>query len=444
LLTEEVRFKMSDAYILGAGLTGLSAGMTSGCPVLEALDHPGGICASYYKDGYRFEIGGGHWIFGGDTVLTSLITKLSPCRHYIRNSGVFFTGGQPNTAPMALRFVPYPIQNNLWALDAHLRAQALEELVTGQSDSVNISAHVTMAEWLLQRFGNTLYDLFFGPFHERYTAGLLHEIAPQDLYKSPVDLTQVVRGAFEACTDAGYNLMFLYPLDGLDALAESMAQRADVRHGKKVAGIDLASKQLIMKDSSILPYTYVVSTLPLNRMMEISGEPGQGDPFTSALVVNIAASLPQTPIANHGYHWLYVPDSSSGFHRIGYYSNVDVSFLSATLRDNSKHASIYVETAYRGGAKPAAMEIERVCNSIVQELATLGLIDTVQVIDATWIDVAYTWQRPRSAWRERAIQRLAESGVFQAGRYGRWTFQGIAKSIREGLAVGGLLKELVR
>ena len=38
-------------------MTGLAGGITSGFPVLERLDHPGGICASYERDGYHFELG---------------------------------------------------------------------------------------------------------------------------------------------------------------------------------------------------------------------------------------------------------------------------------------------------------------------------------------------------------------------------------------------------
>ena len=67
--------------VLGAGVSGLAVGMASGAPVFEAADGPGGLCSSYYvrpdgserserppADGeaYRFELGGGHWIFGGD------------------------------------------------------------------------------------------------------------------------------------------------------------------------------------------------------------------------------------------------------------------------------------------------------------------------------------------------------------------------------------------
>ena len=36
------------SYILGGGITGLAAGLSSGLPVLEAAPEPGGICSSYY------------------------------------------------------------------------------------------------------------------------------------------------------------------------------------------------------------------------------------------------------------------------------------------------------------------------------------------------------------------------------------------------------------
>lgn len=58
-------------YILGGGVTGLSAGLKIGLPVFEAMSDPGGICSSYYVrpgestrlaeapvdgEAYRFEI----------------------------------------------------------------------------------------------------------------------------------------------------------------------------------------------------------------------------------------------------------------------------------------------------------------------------------------------------------------------------------------------------
>ena len=38
----------NDRIILGAGVTGLSAGVVSGLAVFEAEAFPGGLCSSYY------------------------------------------------------------------------------------------------------------------------------------------------------------------------------------------------------------------------------------------------------------------------------------------------------------------------------------------------------------------------------------------------------------
>ena len=86
-------------------MTGLAAGWASGLPVYEAEAAPGGICSSYYvrpgiqerlhqppEDGeaYRFEVGGGHWIFGGDPAVLRFIGRLAPAKTYPRTSSVFF------------------------------------------------------------------------------------------------------------------------------------------------------------------------------------------------------------------------------------------------------------------------------------------------------------------------------------------------------------------
>ena len=121
--------------ILGAGVTGLAAGVASGAPVFEAAATPGGICSSYYVrpgtqerlherprdgDAYRFEIGGGHWIFGGDSITLAHIGRLTSLRSYARRSSVYF--------PDERLAVPYPIQNHLHALGKDVVARALAEM----------------------------------------------------------------------------------------------------------------------------------------------------------------------------------------------------------------------------------------------------------------------------------------------------------------------------
>lgn len=432
----------AQTIILGGGMTGLAAGMASGLPVYEAEATPGGICASYYVrpgdtrrlpalpadgDAYHFEIGGGHWIFGGDPAIVRLISDLAPCKSLRRISSVYFH--EPGLS------VPYPLQNNLRHIDPATAERALAEMAAPRDGAT------TMKEWLYASFGPTLSALFFDPFHDLYTAGLYDRIAPQDAYKSPVDIRLARQGAVGTAPPVGYNVTYLYPEAGLDTLARQMATRADVRYDKRTVGIDVEAREVRFADGSAAPYRRLISTLPLNVTLALAGlsVEATADPFTSVLVLNVGAVRgPKCPPD----HWLYNCRTRAGFHRVGFYSNVDPIFL--PRRGRRDRVSIYVERAFVGGTRPTPAEEAAYVRAVVGELQDWEFIGSPEVVDPTWIDVAYTWAWPGSRWRGQALACLEARDIYPVGRYGRWIFQGIADSIRDGLFVGGALKERAR
>jgi protoporphyrinogen oxidase len=430
--------KENNIVVLGAGMTGLGAGL-SALPVYEAAEEPGGICSSYYmrpggtkrlpavpSDGnaYRFEIGGGHWIFGGDPLVLRLIDSITPVRRYERKSAVWL--------PTLEKLVPYPLQNHLRCLGPELGSKCLQEMVEGLSKQ---GKPVTMADWLKRNFGTTLCDLFFAPFHELYTAGLWEKIAPQDGYKSPLDLSAVLRGALSTAAAAGYNTTFVYPKEGLNALAQRMAAGSDVRYGKRAVSIEPADKEVYFEDGSRVGYDVLLSTLPLNKMVEMIGlrTGAIPDPSPSVLVLNIGAEK-GTECPEE--HWIYVPSSKARFHRVGFYSNVDHSFLPRGATDR---VSIYVEKAYGEGEKPDPDTVSKFCSTAIKELQNWNWIGEVDAMDPTWIEVAYTWSWAGSQWKREALSLLETNGIYQVGRYARWVFQGIADSIRDGLTASAAM-----
>jgi protoporphyrinogen oxidase len=423
-------------------MTGVGAGL-SGAPVYEAAEKPGGICSSYYMcpggtqrmscsplagDVYRFELGGGHWIFGGDPWVLRLIGSVVPLKRYERRSSVWL--------PAAGTLVPYPLQNHLRHLGSDLAARCVSEIMHGALIRQN---GATMAEWLRTNFGGTLCELFFAPFHRLYTAGLWEKIRPQDGYKSPVDLDLVIRGAFSDAPPVGYNTTFVYPDGGLDLLARSLAEQCNVRYGKRAIAIDPEEKEISFEDGDKAYYETLISTLPLNRMIELCGLKTHStpDPSPSVLVVNIGARKgPKCPEE----HWVYIPTSKSGFHRVGFYSNVDRNFLPVSARRSNELTSIYVEKAYPPGASPNSCEIEAFCEIVVKELQDWEWIGEAEAVDPTWIDVAYTWSWINSRWKEEALTLLEKRDIVPVGRYARWVFQGIADSLRDGITVGAAVK----
>lgn len=427
--------------VLGAGMTGLGAGL-SGLPVFEAAENPGGICSSYYvrpgdrtrtssapEDGncYRFEVGGGHWIFGGDPVVRNLIQSLTGVRSYARKSSVWL--------PKKDLMVPYPIQSHLGCLGPELAGRCLREIVEAASARKNVQ---TMGDWLRTNFGKTLCDLFFVPFHNLYTAGLFERIAPQDAYKSPVNLGHVIQGTFTSSPAAGYNTTFIYPAEGLNVLAQRMAAACDVRYGKRAVKIDPAAKEVHFEDGSKTSYKALLSTLPLNRTLEMAGFKlaAEPDPSPSVLVLNVGAVKgPRCPQD----HWVYIPATEAGFHRVGFYSNVDESFLPKAAQGTGERVSIYVEKAYAEGEKPDQPEIANYSGKVVKQLQEWDWIREADAVDPTWIEVAYTWSWAGSQWRQQALSALEEQDIYPVGRYARWVFQGIADSIRDGLMAGAAM-----
>jgi protoporphyrinogen oxidase len=436
------------AAILGAGMTGLAAGFVSGLPMYESGEGPGGLAGSYYirpgettrlysppRDGevYRFEPGGGHWIWGGDPLVLRRIQALTPFKSYRRKASIYLADRE--------LFVPYPIQYHLSYFGTELALTILQEIVQGNSSRGKV---VTMANWLETYFGATLSAIFFGPFHERYTAGLWKIISSPDPSKSPLNVKQVLRGALGlSSTSIGYNTEFLYPVEGLDSLARCMGQHSLIHFRKRAVRIDGREKTMIFSDGSVVPYETLICTLPLDHALQLTGITleEEADPFTSVLVINVGAKKGNRCPREH---WIYIPVSSSGFHRIGFYSNVDDSFLPFSTRKRGDRVSLYVETAYVGGYQPTAMEIEKVSHSVISELQSWGWIEGTEVVDPTWVETAYTWTRPGSEWAKKALRMLQSYDIYQVGRYACWSSaannMGIADSIRDGLLAGASLR----
>ena len=433
--------KIKKNLIIGAGITGLATGYASGYPIYEASDRPGGICRSYYirpkeierinkppsdNEAFRFEIGGGHWMFGVENKLLRFIKKYSNFREYKRRSSVYFFERD--------KYVPFPIQNHLNHFDTDFAARAISEMIQHRGRPV-----ITMKEWLCESFGETLCSAFFFPFNDLYTAGLYGCILPQDLYKSPININSVVKGAFSKMSVAGYNSSFYYPERGLDQFVNNISNECEIHYEKELKCVDIKKKTVCFSDNSEMKYHAIISTIPLNKMVQLSKIEIDDEqyPYTSVLILNIGAKKGQKCPDDH---WLYVPFSKSKFHRIGFYSNVDRSFLPLSSRTSNDKVSIYVEKSYLGGKKPGESEKQEYKNSVINELREWGFIDEIEAADFNWVEVAYTWASPRSKWKEKAINKLEQHSIYQIGRYGNWEFQGIAESIKNGLYAGTVLR----
>lgn len=364
--------------ILGAGFTGMAAGIKTGWPVYEATDKPGGICRNYEKEGFTFSNGGPHWVFGKGKGL-DYIKTLTDLNTYQRKASIYYN----------VQF-PYPIQDY---------AEMQQEPKKG-----------TFQGWLGKNFSKELNNMFFYPFNDKYTAGLYRDTVQIDDYKTPT------RGG------TGTVVEFHDPVIGLTELVDRMADKNDIRYNKRVKSIDVDSKTVFFEDEAI-DYDKIVSSIPLNQMMAMCGKTVEL-PYTSVLVINIGAEKAECTPTDH---WVYVPFCTSGFYRLAFYSNVDEK------RAPYGKVGLSVELAFPG-MPPEKIDVLRATNEVIKELKLWRFIGDTVVVDPTYVRVAYSWLYNEKD-KDDAIKWLKSRGITSTGRYGKWKFQGLVESIADGLEI---------
>lgn len=429
--------KSEKTIVIGAGISGMAAGLGNDWQIFEQNRIPGGICSSYFMkphsserlverplDGevYMFEYGGGHWLFGSNHKVINFLKSLAPISQYSRNSAIYYFENN--------LVIPYPIQNNLRYFPKNIASRIYKDLIRVQSEPVK-----TMEKWIYQTFGHTLANLFFIPFHNLYTAGLYKRIAPDLAYKTPINIDLIRSGMSTRTEPVGYNASFLYPDLGMNFLVGQMAKLCNITYNKRLVEVDIQKKTARFSDGVEETYDRLVATISLKDIVKVAGisVKEKMSPYTSVLVVNVGGRKGHNCPKEH---WLYIPKSKSGFYRIGFYSNVSQNFLPKSVRSSDNYVSLYIEKSFVGGRSVSEEEIRRLCQLIIEEIVSWGFLKYPEVIDHNWIEVAYTWQWSNDKWRKNTIELLEKNQIFPLGRYAEWRFKGMIDSIEDGFRRG--------
>ena len=193
--------------ILGGGLAGVSLAyflQNKGhdVEVLEKEGECGGLCRSFKKDGFSFDLGG-HIIFSKDNQMLDLMVKIlgSNVKKHYRNNKVWFKG----------RYVKYPFENGLSALDKEDIFECLNYFINNDNPKPK-----NLKEWCYYTFGKGIAEKYLIPYNAK-----IWNIDParislewvERIPKPPVE--DVIKSAIGIETE-GYThqLYFYYPVQG--------------------------------------------------------------------------------------------------------------------------------------------------------------------------------------------------------------------------------------
>lgn len=419
------RTEGASIVVLGAGVAGLGAGLALAAAkqrfrVLETEHEPGGLARTDEVDGFCFDHTA-HCLHFRSERIRELFGSLGLELHALeRHASVLVDG----------RKVPYPVQYNLSCLeDPELARRVVDELERGNGRE---EQHASFGDLLDASWGEALVELFFRPYNEKLWGRPLAEL-PVDCagtYLPAVDVELARRGASERTVYSGYNATFHYPSSGrlgdvMWALARLLGDR--VRYGVTVEEIDLERRLLVTTTGEAISYTRLISTIPLDRLLAMSGIATELEPetFDATSIVNVRIGARGSALAPD--HWVYVADPDVPFHRIAFPHN----FSSGTCPDGCVSVSAeYTERRDRARPDPRSL-----ATAALEYVVRAGLVSVDECLTMTErvVAPAYVVHRAdgRRAFGELAA-RLSSWSVELAGRYGTWNYLSIEEAFASG------------
>jgi protoporphyrinogen oxidase len=317
--------------ILGGGPAGLTAGYLLaklGRPVLvlEAEDQVGGLSKTVVRDGYRFDLGG-HRFFTKSPEVESLWLEVLGEELLLRPrlSRIYWNG----------RFLDYPLS----AADVVRKLGPVELTRCLASYLATVvrrrGQERSLEEWVSNRFGKRLYDLFFSTYTEKVWGVPGSQIRAEWAAQRIKGLS-LRTAAKDALLGGGGRAVkslvreFHYPRYGPGQMWEEMARRIEQLGGEVVTGaaverihLDGARVSAVEADGKKILCAEVISSLPLRALAEMTSPapPAEAlvaargltyrDFLTVALVLGGDDLFPD--------NWVYVHDPSVRVGRIQNY-----------------------------------------------------------------------------------------------------------------------------
>ena len=418
--------------ILGGGLTGLStayhlekSGQTDYL-VLEKERTAGGLCRSVFKKGFTFDFSG-HLLHVRTPYGKKLARALLPgqLRRLKRRAWIYTLSSR----------VPFPFQANLYALPPKLLKQCLTGLQNIKKSPK--TAPKNFEDFCLRAFGKGIYQVFMRPYNTKLWGcrpraltcewcGMFVPTPGPDLMKQTA-----VKKPKE---NFGYNAFFYYPkTGGCGALVQALWRQVPrIKTNTTVTQVDLKNKT-VRAGGQVFTYDKLVSTLPLPVFLRLL----KNAPTLTRQAAKLAgAAVTVYHVGLKGkikpFSWIYFPDKDVPFYRVGLQSG----FSPSNAPDGCY--SLYVELP--GTVRPAAAKERQILRALVQK----GIINKYdEKVISCWQSLPHAYavyDKNRTPVVTRVLDALKKQHCYLAGRYGRWEYSFMEKSLLEGREIARLVR----
>lgn len=395
--------------IIGAGLSGISCAyyLKDDYLVLEKESSPGGYCRTIPNREYVWDYAGHFYHFRTEKykkLFMDLVDEDQIIRQK-KNTKIFYGD----------KLIEYPFQTNIHELKKDEFIQCLYDLYFRNKKA----SYDNFLDMLYAKFGKSITEKFLRPYNEKLYAVDLHKLDKDAMgrFFPYADFEQVMESMGDKAKET-YNDEFMYLKKGTGYFVDRLFEQIDKKKVKLNTGvrrINRREKFVETDEGSVIYYENLISSVPFNAFLKMLGEDkndrrAEGLSYNKVLVLNLGFDGPSPKYIKE--HWVYFPDKSLNFYRIGFYNNI---LMQGKL-------SLYVEIGFPKDEQ--GINVDKELEDALVGMKKVGIIDdSLMLVDKNILlmDPAYV----HIEGEEKVLDWMEEfkkDDIHMLGRYGRWTY----------------------
>lgn len=431
--------------IIGAGLAGLAAKKKLDAQgihsiFVESSPDMGGHAKTADLIGHKFDQGP-HILFGKDDELLDFAG--APASSSFNRTAVVGNhwNGTFLSQPAQMDFCHQP--------DEEVRNRVAQSILDAHKNG-NPEDATNYREWLDATQGQAVRQEFTERYTRKYwrlpTDELGTDWVSGRIHAASAFQNEIIRrhksdgtlGMLDLTKESYYLTTYTYSDAGFWGLFKGFHE-LEVDYNTKIVKVDL-DRQIAYSDSQTIGYKKLISTIPLTRLVDISGlaKFKDLDPLkvTSFVCTNFVLRIPSG--IQHDYQWLYLYDEAQPISRICFPSRFN------DPQDSGDSITMQTESYFlQPSEEPPVQSAEEII-SYLQREKILPADAEVLASTAEIHDFANIVPTPKRAEVAEALEHLFLSkDVLLAGRFGRWEYLWSLDAVRSGIKAADLAKRSI-
>jgi protoporphyrinogen oxidase len=416
--------------ILGGGLSGITFQKHLNCEseILEKEQRLGGLCRSFSKDGFIYDIGG-HILFSKkNDIIEHIKTILDGNLNYNRRA---------NKVLFKERYVKYPFENGLSELSQTDAYECLIDFIKN-----DFKKPINFRDWIYYTFGKSIAEKYLIPYNTKIWKNSPDQMGLEWVERVPrPPIEDIVKSAMGIETE-GYvhQLYFYYPrFGGIESLIKSsLKKNGKVRTATEITSIKKKNDEWVVSDGTIKNYyKRLVLTIPVTKAVRYIENTPQDVIDAASNLKHNAVRIVLVGVNNDKLldkSAIYVPREDILFHRIcymGYFSKNNVP---------AGKSSLIAEITTNKDNELFDLSDGDIIERVIEDIKKLNILDKndVTVVDIANIEYGYVVYDLNYKKNIKIVRDYFDFiGIDLLGRFGEFEYINMDEIIRRSIYLAG-------